>query len=76
MRFGVRLDAPGHYVSNILIEPTAEGAMGAAFHHNPVSDSTGVYYDELVKTREGWRFKKRMWTSGGFPDELLQALEQ
>ena len=76
---------PGHYATNILIEPTPEGAMGSAYFLS-VGDSQegdgltvasrGVYYDQLVKTAEGWRFKQRTFTSGQFPDALLHALSQ
>ncbi len=70
---------PTHYVTNLLIEPTAEGVMGVAYHVGwAVEDTPGraVYYDQLVKTPEGWRFKKRSNTIGSFTDDLLQALEQ
>ena len=72
-------NTPTHYVTNLVIEPTAEGAMGVAYDFGwAVEDalSRGVYHDQLVKTPEGWRFKKRTHTSGHFSDELLQALEQ
>jgi hypothetical protein len=35
-----------------------------------------VYYDTLVKTQAGWRFKDREVSRDGFPDELLKVLEQ
>ena len=68
------LKTPRHYTTNILIEPTAEGAMGAAYTFDGSSERTGTYDDQLVKTPEGWRFKKRTATFGTFSDELLQAL--
>ena len=76
---------PRHFVTNIMIEPTAEGAIGSAYAFIVPGAEDGTpstiarkaaYYDELVRTPEGWRFKKRTGTWGGFPDELLQALEQ
>ena len=78
---GTRFNTPLHYTTNILIEPTAEGAMGAAYvitvgNAEDGIRAKGVYHDQLVKTPEGWRFKKRTFTNGGFPDELLHALEQ
>jgi hypothetical protein len=80
-------DTPTHYVPNILIEPTAEGAMGVAYSVEMFADTAtpamsfgnyrlGTYHDQLVKTPEGWRFKKRTFTAGAFSDEVLQALEQ
>ena len=75
---GLDSTTPIHYLGNILLEPTAEGAMGVAYHLGMAGDTPdkGVYHDQLVKTPEGWRFKKRMFTPGAFGDELLQALAQ
>ena len=75
---GIDDNGPIHYLTNILIEPTAEGAMGVAYHLGMARDTPekGVYHDQLVKTPEGWRFKERKATFGAFSDELLQALEQ
>ena len=70
------LKTPRHYTTNILIEPTAEGAMGAVYVFDPSSGRTGIYDDQLVKTPEGWRFEKRAATFGTFSDELLQTLAQ
>ena len=71
-------DTPTHYVTNLLLEPTAEGAIGVAYNVGWVLEDrgTGVYHDQLVKTLKGWRFKSRTFTNGTFSDELLQALEQ
>ena len=79
------LKTPVHYTTNILIEPTAEGARGAAYFllpsdaeedgQRPAIIAKGVYHDQLVKTPEGWRIKNRTFTWGGFGDDLLQALE-
>ena len=75
---------PRHYTTNIL--PTAEGARGSAYAvlvANPPTDeppqrvlAKATYHDQLVKTPDGWRFKKRSSTWGTFADELLQALAQ
>ena len=73
------VNTPSHYLTNLLIEPTAEGAMGVAYHLGFAVEDTpdrAVYHDQLVKTPEGWRFKKRTVTWGGFGDDLLQALER
>jgi hypothetical protein len=63
----------------LLIEPTPEGAVGksalvrlktSADRSQPaVIEFTGEYHDELVKTREGWKFKSRVFrmVAGGAP---------
>jgi hypothetical protein len=63
----------------LLIEPTPEGAVGksalvrlktSADRSQPVAiEFTGEYHDELVKTREGWKFKSRVFrmVAGGAP---------
>jgi hypothetical protein len=56
----------GHVNTNIVITPTATGAIGRSYLllHNlesnpPRVTGGGIYEDVLVKTAEGWRFKKR-----------------
>jgi hypothetical protein len=55
-----------HWNTNLMILPTAEGASGQVylvlvdFGTKPASIFTSAAYaDELVKTAQGWRFKKR-----------------
>lgn len=55
-----------HWNTNLLILPTAAGASGQVylvlvdFTTKPASIVTSASYsDELVKTAQGWRFKKR-----------------
>jgi hypothetical protein len=55
-----------HWNTNLMILPTAEGASGQVylvlvdFATKPASIATSATYsDELVKTAQGWRFKKR-----------------
>lgn len=57
-----------HIVTSPMITPTPEGADGTAFlmmvlvgsgQNPPQVHSTQVYHDKLVKTKAGWRFKKR-----------------
>jgi hypothetical protein len=55
-----------HWNTNLLILPTPEGASGQVylvlvdFATKPASIFTSATYsDELVKTAQGWRFKKR-----------------
>ena len=47
--------SPSHVTTNIMIQPTPDGARGFAY----LGVSGGTYEDVLVKTREGWRFKQR-----------------
>jgi hypothetical protein len=61
-----------HWISNLVITPTAEGASGSCYlltlnvsARPPVLNSAAVYEDTLVKTPEGWRFKKRLIHSDG-----------
>ncbi len=55
-----------HWNTNLMILPTAAGASGQVylvlvdFTTKPASIVTSASYsDELVKTAQGWRFKKR-----------------
>jgi hypothetical protein len=55
-----------HWNTNLMILPTPEGASGQVylvlvdFANKPATIATSATYsDELVKTAEGWRFKKR-----------------
>ena len=55
-----------HFYSNILVEPTPDGAKGSDYvimidlQKNPAITGGGVCEDDLVRTSEGWRFKKRV----------------
>jgi hypothetical protein len=58
-----------HFNSNLIITPTAEGADGMVYlirfnlrkDTNPYEiDQTSIYQDKLVKTPQGWRFKRRV----------------
>ena len=56
-----------HWNANLSITPTAEGATGLVYLMMvdisvapPVILSAGHYQDSLVKTSQGWRFKKRV----------------
>jgi actinorhodin biosynthesis protein ActVIA len=55
-----------HWNTNLMITPTADGAHGQVylvlvdFATKPATIATSATYsDELVKTAQGWRFKKR-----------------
>jgi 3-phenylpropionate/cinnamic acid dioxygenase small subunit len=56
-----------HFISNIVLTPTPEGVSGSAYLllYNartipPSFVETAIYEDYLVKTPQGWRFKKRI----------------
>ena len=65
-----------HWTTNLILTPSAEGVRGTCylmllnFGENPsaaTSASTSVYDDLIVKTPEGWRFKKLTTRSGMAP---------
>ena len=63
---------PTHNMSNIVIEPSQEGARGGAYltiigGEKPAVTAIGTYQDILVKTSEGWRFKQRMLYLNAMP---------
>jgi actinorhodin biosynthesis protein ActVIA len=67
-----------HWNTNLMITPSAEGASGQVylvlvdFATKPPSIVTSATYsDELVKTAQGWRFKKRA-TKGDTPPAKTQ----
>ncbi|MBZ5604313.1 MAG: nuclear transport factor 2 family protein [Acidobacteriia bacterium] len=63
-----------HWNTNLAIKPSADGASGAVYlllvdvsKRPPVIASAAKYTDELVKTPQGWRFKKRVTKGEGAP---------
>jgi hypothetical protein len=63
-----------HWNTNLSITPTADGADGAVYlllvnvgQRPPVIASAAKYEDQLVKTPDGWRFKKRVTKGEGSP---------
>ncbi|MBM3779991.1 MAG: nuclear transport factor 2 family protein [Acidimicrobiia bacterium] len=62
-----------HTYSSLLVTPTGEGtAKGSVYAlvfnvtaRPPFVDHSGVYEDWLVKTPDGWRFKKRIFKPSG-----------
>jgi len=56
-----------HVTVNVLITPDAVGARGSAYvmtidlAKNPAISGGGVYEDVIVKTAEGWKFRKRSY---------------
>ena len=69
--------APGnlrHWNTNLMITGTPEGATGAVYLmlldvgvNPPVVTRAAKYEDTLVKTANGWRFKKRTTRADGPP---------
>jgi hypothetical protein len=59
-----------HVHTNFLLTPTAEGATGMVYLNQlnvlnkpPTWTGSGIYDDTLVRTANGWRFKKRIITT-------------
>jgi hypothetical protein len=59
-----------HVITNVIIEPSAEGAVGSQYVQvltvggqgkPPMIDHGGRYEDVYVKTAEGWRIKSRKY---------------
>jgi hypothetical protein len=55
--------------TNFLVSPTAEGATVTLYLNElnvmvrpPTWTGTGIYYDTLVRTPNGWRFRQRIMT--------------
>jgi hypothetical protein len=66
-----------HIVTNVIVEPTAEGAVGSQYIQvltvggkgkPPMVDHGGRYEDVYVKTADGWRIKSRKYVRT-FPPE-------
>lgn len=62
-----------HISTNVLIEPSAEGAKGSSYvtlidlQKNPAITGGGSYEDVIVRTKEGWRFKQRAYYAEAAP---------
>ncbi len=61
-----------HIYTNLRITPAPEGARGFVYFNGldvstkpPTNTVSGIYEDTLVKTPDGWRFKKRVHTHDG-----------
>ncbi len=61
-----------HVYTNLRITPAPEGARGFVYFNGldvstkpPTNTVSGIYEDTLVKTPDGWRFKKRVHTHDG-----------
>ena len=73
----------GSLVTNVIVEPSAEGATGKHYEvainfvegAQPVAlGATGRYEDLFVKTSEGWRFKKRTFITSIPTSEASKAI--
>jgi hypothetical protein len=56
-----------HFNANLILTPTPEGAKGTCYlmlysarTRPPSFTETAIYDDTLVRTPEGWKFKKRV----------------
>jgi len=63
-----------HWNTNLTINPSPEGAAGSVYLllvnvsvRPPAIVAAAKYDDQLVKTPQGWRFKKRVTKSEGPP---------
>ncbi|HLG97078.1 MAG TPA: nuclear transport factor 2 family protein [Bryobacteraceae bacterium] len=61
-----------HWNTNLTITPAADGASGSVYlllvdvgQRPPVIQAAAKYEDQLVKTSDGWRFKKRVTHNEG-----------
>lgn len=69
-----------HLAEGLVIEPTADGARGKSYAIYPssqgrrfsddVAGQLGVYYDEYVRTANGWRFRSRRHVVNPVPGEI------
>src|SRR5262249_7286206 len=74
---------PHPYATNIRIEASPEGATGSCYFFNvPTPDkdkpagitTTGTYEDTIVRTGDGWRFKKRVFHANALAPSLLNEV--
>lgn len=72
----------GHLVTNLIVTPTAGGAVGRVYVgiFDPGEPGTrpgaghGGYYDDVyVKTPQGWRFSKRSYYEGKWGEPNVQT---
>jgi actinorhodin biosynthesis protein ActVIA len=68
-----------HITTNVLITPSAEGAIGHAYvvlvdlAKNPAISGGGVYDDVIVRTAQGWKFKRRSYFPEPGPPATTQS---
>jgi SnoaL-like domain len=56
-----------HFVTNLVVTPTVDGARASCYlvllnarNSPPSITETAIYEDTLVKTAQGWKFRKRI----------------
>jgi hypothetical protein len=69
-----------HLAESLVIEPTGFGARGKSYAIYPssqgrrlsedVAGQLGIYYDEYVRTADGWRFRSRRHVVNPVPGEI------
>lgn len=69
-----------HLSSGLVIEPSEDGARGMSYAIYPesqgrrfseeVAGQLGIYYDEYVRTADGWRFQSRRHVVNPVPGEV------
>lgn len=71
-----------HLVTNVVVTPTAEGAVGRTFvaildlgepGTSPSAGHGGFYDDVYVKTDRGWRFKQRSYYESRWGEPNVQT---
>jgi len=73
-----------HTYTGLVITPTPEGAKGSVYlltfnvtAKPPFVDHSGVYEDWLVKTKDGWKWKKRIYRpSESFKPSMRQGMDE
>jgi hypothetical protein len=58
----------GHIITNLMLTPTPEGVAVKAYRMtgNPTGITPGgIYFDLLVKTPQGWRYKEKFYIGAG-----------
>ena len=73
-----------HTYTGLVITPTPEGAKGSVYlltfnvtEKPPFVDHSGVYEDWLVKTKGGWKYKKRIYRSSeSFKPSMRQGMDE
>jgi hypothetical protein len=73
-----------HTYTGLVITPTPEGAKGSVYlltfnvtAKPPFVDHSGVYEDWLVKTKDGWKWKKRIYRpSETFKPAMRQGMDE
>ena len=75
--FHAKSPALRHWNTNLMITPSPGGASGSVYllmvdaggeGKPPTIRTAATYVDDLVKTSEGWRFKKRTIVGGTMPE--------